>query len=96
MALFGIIWPLVMWKMTGSIYVFGPPFVYMVFSVILPFYLGEMLIRTEINQHSRVRLVVAHSLFLAVSLMLPFICAFYFLTPEKISIQTILGLKASH
>ena len=96
LALFGIIWPLVMWKVTGSIYAFGPPFVYLLFSVIFPFYLGETLVRTEANQPSRFALTVTHSLFLAVSLVFPIICAFYFLAPERITIQTVLGLKAYH
>ncbi|GAB3333742.1 hypothetical protein GCM10027511_42160 [Hymenobacter humi] len=85
-----------MWKVTGSIYVFGPPFVYLLFSVLVPFYLGEILKGSETNQPSRFSLTVAHSLFLAVSLVFPIICAFYFLTPEKISIEALLRLKAYH
>ena len=85
-----------MWKATGSMYALGPPFIYLLFSVIFPFYLGETLIRTEANQPTRLNITVAHSLFLAVSLIFPIICAFYFLAPERVTVQTILGLKAYH
>lgn len=96
LAMFGIIWPILMWKITGRIYVLGPPFIYMLFSVITPYFLGEIFIRSETNIHNPFNLPVAHSLFLALIIVLPFLCAYYFLAPDGISVAALLGLKPYH
>jgi hypothetical protein len=90
LALFGIIWPLLMWKVLGSVYVFGPPFVYLLFCVISPYYLGEILLQEHSGRHSSFGFTIAHSLFLAVGLLFPFLCAYYFLAPD--ALRTCLGI----
>ena len=96
LALFAIIWPLVMWKVSGSIYVFGPPAIYMLFSVILPYYLGEMLLSGNEKKAFTFNLTLAHSLFLAVSIVFLFLCAYYFLAPDGISVAALLGFTPYH
>ena len=96
LALSAIIWPIIMWKVSGSIYVFGPPAIYMLFSVILPYYLGEILLSEYGKSTAVFNLTLAHSLFLAVSIVLPFLCIYYFLAPDAISVAALLDLTPYH
>ncbi|OGX88516.1 hypothetical protein BEN48_08985 [Hymenobacter glacialis] len=95
-ALLAIIWPLIMWSFTGSIHVFGPPFVYLLFSVIAPFGLGNLLISSPNFASNRLTSAVAYATFFAVCMLFPLLCGYFFLAPEKMSVATLLGIKPYH
>ena len=96
LALLGIICPLIMWHITGSIYVLGAPFVYLIFSVISPCFIGLMLAVSSNNSRNEKLILISNSLFFAVGLIFPFVCAYFFLAPVTMSVPALLGLKPYH
>ena len=96
LALLGIVCPLIVWRITGSIYVFGAPFVYLIFSVILPCFIGLMLAVSSNNSRNEKLLLISNSLLFAVGLTFPFVCAYFFLAPEQMSVSALLELKPYH
>ena len=95
-AIGGVIWPLVMWNTTGSIYSFGPPFVYLLFSVLAPYSFAESITSSNEAKNQGFALILSYSLFLSVSLVFPFICTYFFFAPDKMSVAALLGLKSYH
>lgn len=95
-AFVAIVWPLIMWSTMGNIYVFGPPFVYLIFSVIAPFGLGKWLIDSPAFIDSAIISTVAYATFFAVCLLFPLFCGYFFLAPENMSVAALLGIKSYH
>ncbi|MBG8554916.1 hypothetical protein I5L79_15270 [Hymenobacter sp. BT594] len=93
LAVLGLVGPLLRWKIKGQLYALSPPFVYLIFSVILPYCLGQLL--SVISPHGFV-LAAAQALHLAVAIVLPVVCGYFFLAPEKFSVPNLLRIKTYH
>lgn len=91
LAVLGLVLPLLRWKSKGRIHALAPSFAYLIFSVSLPYCLGLLL--SIISQH-RYALGAVHSLNLAVTIILPVVCGYFFLAPSKLSVPNILNIRS--
>lgn len=92
----GLVFPIVWWKASGTMYVFGPPFTYLILSIIAPYGLGHILISLPKVHERTTAMNVALGLMIAVSLVFPIVCVFYFLAPEEFGLSKLLGVPVYH
>ncbi|QIX62963.1 hypothetical protein HER32_18020 [Hymenobacter sp. BT18] len=79
------------WKIRGKLHALAPPFVYLIYSVILPYFLGLLL---SIVSQQRYVLGAVQALDLAVAIVLPVVCGYFFLAPNRMSVPNLLSIKS--
>ena len=93
LALAGLVGPLIGWKMAGKLYALEPPFVYLILCVMVPGGIGLLLSLLVGHGYG---LLAARALCLAVSIVFPVVCSYFFLVPERWSVPNLLGIKPYH
>ena len=88
-----LVGPLVKWKRAGRMYALAPPFFYLGVCVLLP--AGVALLANVLPLPSAL-LVLVHGLTLAVTLVFPIVCGYFFLAPARWSVPRLLGIPTDY